>query len=178
MTNPKKSNNLLENNKCFPWLPWTRQHWHRCICAKRNWCSSGCDIPVRPCLRCTSQTSNSTKTIRLSWSNGFQIFGEYKPAISSLFPIRRHQIVRGTDCLLLFGWPPSNHLFMLDLVYEFNLWAQFNHIMKTNIFISLFNDTHNATKKITIIAILIHIQPPTHTLSHPFSNWKRKKKID
>lgn len=77
MTNPKKSNNLLENNKCFPWLPWTRQHWHRCICAKRNWCSSGCVIPVQPCWKCTSQTSNSTKTIRLNWSNGFQIFGKY-----------------------------------------------------------------------------------------------------
>lgn len=77
MTNQKKSNNLLENNKCFPWLPWTRQHWLRCICAKRNWCSSGCDIPVRPCSRCTFQTSNLIKITRLSWLNGFQIFGKY-----------------------------------------------------------------------------------------------------
>lgn len=139
MINPKKSNNLLENNKCFPWLPWTRQHWHRCICAKRNWCSSGCDIPVRPCSRCTSPTSNSTKTTRLSWSNGFQIFGKYHFSY--------------TDRLHCACNSLSKHKYIFNVVYSIT-WAQFNHIhvdkhvQFLSLSLALFNDIHNATQKL------------------------------
>lgn len=61
----------------IPWLTLIRPHYPPCTCGRQNWCSSTHAIPIQQLSRPSSQTSNSTRIIPPSWSNGFLTFGKY-----------------------------------------------------------------------------------------------------